>query len=303
MWHKDLLGLLADDHPQYPLLLGRAGGQVLIGGLAASEHLTLQSTAHATRGRVRLQDSLQLLDNTVRDSGDNVRVLLSAASPHVKLSSEVQVTDRLSLGPVPSANIGFKCRPPLMGTGSFTALDLTPTMMLTGGIGSLRALMGQGIGVVMAGALSGDVAGLYFTALGSGAGTIQHLYAVWARTGLQSYTGPPPVLYGGRFRSPMFAFSTYPSSCYGLYVDDQGVYPSGTHNAVGLRILDQTATLGNKYLLELGPSNPYLRLVGGAAPGVGVSNLWVNFAGVLKQIREDAVNTAGAGFRRLRVVN
>lgn len=50
--HDLLAGLGDDDHTQYALLAGRAGGQTLIGGTAASEDLTLQSTSHATRGSV-----------------------------------------------------------------------------------------------------------------------------------------------------------------------------------------------------------------------------------------------------------
>jgi hypothetical protein len=50
--HSDLSGLLLDDHTQYALLVGRAGGQVLIGGTLASQTLTLSSTAHATKGKI-----------------------------------------------------------------------------------------------------------------------------------------------------------------------------------------------------------------------------------------------------------
>jgi len=56
--HGGLAGLTDDDHTQYALLAGRATGQTLIGGTAASEILTLQSTAHVTRGSIRVIDSL-----------------------------------------------------------------------------------------------------------------------------------------------------------------------------------------------------------------------------------------------------
>ena len=36
----------------FALLAGRAGGQTLIGGTAASETLTLQSTSHGTKGKI-----------------------------------------------------------------------------------------------------------------------------------------------------------------------------------------------------------------------------------------------------------
>lgn len=46
--------LLDDDHTQYVLLAGRATGQVVYGGTAASEMLTLHGTAHGTKGSVRV---------------------------------------------------------------------------------------------------------------------------------------------------------------------------------------------------------------------------------------------------------
>lgn len=52
--HGSLSGLGNDDHTQYLLLAGRAGGQSAKGGTAASENLTLESTAHATKGNVVL---------------------------------------------------------------------------------------------------------------------------------------------------------------------------------------------------------------------------------------------------------
>ena len=51
--HSSLSGLTSgDDHTQYLLLAGRAGGQIAIGGTASGEDLTLNSTAHATKGSV-----------------------------------------------------------------------------------------------------------------------------------------------------------------------------------------------------------------------------------------------------------
>jgi hypothetical protein len=50
--HGGLLGLADDDHTQYALLLGRAGGQTLIGDTASGGDLTLQSTSHGTKGTI-----------------------------------------------------------------------------------------------------------------------------------------------------------------------------------------------------------------------------------------------------------
>ena len=50
--HGSLAGLTDDDHEQYALLLGRSGGQTLIGGIDAGDDLTLQSTSNATKGSI-----------------------------------------------------------------------------------------------------------------------------------------------------------------------------------------------------------------------------------------------------------
>ena len=57
--HAALTGLASGDagHTQFAMLTGRAGGQSLQGGTAASENLTLESTANATKGRVLTKDT------------------------------------------------------------------------------------------------------------------------------------------------------------------------------------------------------------------------------------------------------
>jgi len=56
--HGTLTGILDDDHTQYALLAGRAGGQTLIGGTAANNDLTLESTSNATKGFVKFASDL-----------------------------------------------------------------------------------------------------------------------------------------------------------------------------------------------------------------------------------------------------
>lgn len=57
--HTTLSNLTTGDsgHTQFALLAGRAGGQSLIGGTAAGEHLILESTADASKGLVKTKDS------------------------------------------------------------------------------------------------------------------------------------------------------------------------------------------------------------------------------------------------------
>lgn len=53
--HGSLTGLSDDDHTQYALLAGRAGGQSLVGGTAASDNLVLDSTSNGTKGKILLK--------------------------------------------------------------------------------------------------------------------------------------------------------------------------------------------------------------------------------------------------------
>ena len=60
--HGALTGLGDDDHTQYQLLLGRSGGQDIIGGTAASDTLTLESTSNGTKGTIDLKDPTRVND-------------------------------------------------------------------------------------------------------------------------------------------------------------------------------------------------------------------------------------------------
>ena len=73
--HGMLMGLLDDDHPQYAHLPGRAGGQILNGGTAAGDDLTLDSTANASKGFVLLNPT-----------GGNVGIGLSMPTSRLHVS-------------------------------------------------------------------------------------------------------------------------------------------------------------------------------------------------------------------------
>lgn len=57
--HSEVSGLTTGDagHTQFVMLAGRAGGQTIQGGTAASENLVLESTSHATKGLVLTKDN------------------------------------------------------------------------------------------------------------------------------------------------------------------------------------------------------------------------------------------------------
>ena len=67
--HGLLLGLADDDHTQYLLLAGRAGGQSAFGGTAAGEILALQGSTAANRGEVNLNGRVELDFDWTTDVG------------------------------------------------------------------------------------------------------------------------------------------------------------------------------------------------------------------------------------------
>lgn len=58
--HSALTGLTVGDsgHTQFAMLAGRTGGQIIQGGTDSGNNLTLESTAHATKGSIFLRDKL-----------------------------------------------------------------------------------------------------------------------------------------------------------------------------------------------------------------------------------------------------
>ncbi len=69
--HRTLSGLLIGDagHTQFQLLAGRAGGQLLYGGTAAGENLTLDSTSNATKGLVSTSSTFAPTTDSAIDIG------------------------------------------------------------------------------------------------------------------------------------------------------------------------------------------------------------------------------------------
>lgn len=67
--HGSISGLLDDDHTQYALLAGRAGGQTFNGGSGASDDLVLRSTSNATKGEIRTFGNLTPLVDVADNLG------------------------------------------------------------------------------------------------------------------------------------------------------------------------------------------------------------------------------------------
>ncbi len=90
--HGTTGGLGDDDHTQYPLLAGRSGGQTLIGSTDSGEDLTLQSTAHATKGAIVLDDAIKLKASTILTLSTGA---VTAVGPYHIMAAESGTTDDL----------------------------------------------------------------------------------------------------------------------------------------------------------------------------------------------------------------
>jgi hypothetical protein len=71
--HNELSNLTVGDsgHTQFVMLAGRSGGQLIQGGVAASENLTLESTADVTKGSVITKDNFLPFDDNALDLGSS----------------------------------------------------------------------------------------------------------------------------------------------------------------------------------------------------------------------------------------
>lgn len=88
--HGSISGLGDDDHGQYLAKDGRSGGQSATGGTAASDNLTLVSTAHATKGKIYL--GLSAYD----DATDRLAIADSSAATKLDVNGDMSLRSALN---------------------------------------------------------------------------------------------------------------------------------------------------------------------------------------------------------------
>jgi len=151
--HAVLTGLAADDHTQYALLAGRAGGQTLIGGTGAGDDIHLQTTSDGTKGSYFLDELTT--NGFVKTGGANGELSVSAS---VALGSDVS-------GVLPVAN---------GGTGQNWSAGAQYSLPYFTGVGTMGLLgpgsPGQVVGISGGGVLSylNVVAGVSSVTAGTG---------------------------------------------------------------------------------------------------------------------------------------
>lgn len=118
--HSALTSLSADDHAQYALLAGRAGGQVLKGGTASGESMTIDPTAHSTKGEVNFVGSVVFKDASGNES---FRVLpRSSVSDETILLGDSDSFN--SKSPFATISIGINQFPVLTTTSPFSIVAI-----------------------------------------------------------------------------------------------------------------------------------------------------------------------------------
>jgi hypothetical protein len=183
--HGSIGGLTDDDHAQYALLAGRAGGQTLYGGTAASDDLILESTFNATKGDIKMivgtsvfvetPTSLTGTTNTAMQIGNGQTVTLGAGGgvramgflPNIDIAGDPTGVMALLFGFSSTVTLGSNAAYDLNGTRIFTN---QPTYNMSSGItyGSL----GSGATLPMTGFWDGPS---YVDAAGGATGTVDNV--------------------------------------------------------------------------------------------------------------------------------
>ena len=273
-------------HTGFVAAAGLAGGQTIIGGAAAGEHLTLRSTAHATRGYVRAQDDLQLLSNVIRDSGGTERVKLATASPHLTITGDPRINGWAAIRSAPAANTLLTLAPSETWAGSNVyMIRAQPSGTINDHI-NMFALSLSGTPAVASGKIVSELKGIAAALLPGVTGTVSDLAAVEGSLGTFSGSGGTITL-AHVFSAIPGALGWYSQRPTTLALFD-AAFDCG-HASIttvyGLRIANQSGVTVR--LLELGPATPYLRLEGGAAPPANNSKLVLNFGSTLYRLTRD----------------
>jgi hypothetical protein len=150
--HSGLTGLLNDDHTQYSLLAGRSGGQILIGGVDASNTLILRSTSNATKGQVYIDEttaSTSTITGALRVAG-GVGIAGAIYAGNVYSNGVLLGTSSYSQGTninITGLTISVISNPSFSGITQVTNATVSTTtstgaLVVTGGVGIGGALFG-----------------------------------------------------------------------------------------------------------------------------------------------------------------
>ena len=149
--HGLLLGLLDDDHPQYLLLAGRAGGQSAFGGTGSGEELNLTGSTDAALGRIMINSPLEIGDVSAGDQiGFRYRPTFTASVPFVggfqSAAADVTITNAVFIWALLAENTTYR-QGVAPGFAAFTLFNALSVITNSGNFNLFAALV-LNVGVV-----------------------------------------------------------------------------------------------------------------------------------------------------------
>jgi len=253
--HGLLAGLLDDDHPQHPHLLGRNPPQLLYGGTLAGQTFTIRGNLADLGGPVRVDSRLGV--NATPLTSDRLRVVENATITGAR-------------------NLGVLLGSPTLGadTASYRQLLVSGLVNLNG----FNLTFLRGIDFVAALAATGtETLGTWEAASFLLNVPLQGPSVTTAR-----------ALHASGINLPFLAGL---GTIYGLHVRDLSAGLGEV--AYGVAIDDFLGSLGVPNLFEAGPGTPYARLIGGADPGVEQTNLYLKEQTTLRRVQWKDPGAAG----------
>lgn len=317
-----------DPHnPTDALVLSIQGALPPAGGGGVTDHPLLTNLGYATAGHTGFAPAAHA---HAHDALSNLAYADAAHTDFCSLATPQTITAEKIIDATTGLRFGHAAGPLLLaGVSPATILGLQGDLDVSGhaavGAGAAVAT-GRTVAAIDTLAIHPSVAG-YFDITGNKASGVQFTYGL---SGAAKAQGTPSAAYAfglyffaqhntpspcpqlggillqvqsgasgagaltwakGLFIDAAYWAAAQPATSYGIDILDQGGATVTT--AYGLRIANQTAATTVR-LLELGPTTPYLRLAGGAAPAAGLTHLWL-YEGTTPQLRNVAFAVADAG--------
>lgn len=253
----------------------------------------------------------------IHDSGGTGRILLATASPNITLTGATRINDNAAIACAPfvppAQDLKLNLSPVATDVTNWLAIRIAPSLTLSGSNRYAAGIFGSANLTIPAATSGHNAYGLQFAAYAIPAGAAAAAY------GLTACIASPGVIavgagksltvtnYKGLETAPaqnltvIFATATL-TNAYGLHIKGGSFASVTCPNFYGIRLEDFTGVSGNNYLMEIGPATPYLRLLGGAAPGPNLTNLYLNENGNLRRVQWKDGAAIGAGDKVLVLV-
>jgi hypothetical protein len=277
--------MLDPNNPTDALILSIQGAMPTGGGGGTTDHALLTHLAYADAahtGFCSLATAQTLTAEKLIDQAVALR-FGHASGPTLQgpaTDNVLTLTGRLKIAPdSPASGIVLEIAPTGTPTGtSIKNLAVSNTLTaLTAGTDYYGFYVVPNIAIPAA-STTCDLFGLWFQGFvkAGGAGTVvPNLVGGLFRTGTFAYNG---TITSARCLEADPFHQSYASALitttWGLRINGPGY--SCMQDVYGIQCTDFTAPTGFIRLLELGPSTPYLRVVGGAPAGANQTNLWLS---------------------------